>query len=262
MIKAIFFDIDGTLVSFKTHQVPQSAIDAIVQAKAQGVKIYISTGRPFPLINNIDGIKHLVDGYITANGAYCFVGNKVISCQPIPDEDVRTVIRWADEKEFACMVVGEKDLAMYRNNACADRIFRQMLDVNNLQTDVPIEPILRQRILQLTPVISETEEKQLMPLLSGCESSRWYPDFADITARNVNKGNGLLAIAAHQGIRIEETMALGDGGNDIPIVERAGIGVAMGNANDSLKAIANYVTDSVDENGVYHALKHWVFMPH
>ena len=255
MIKAIFFDIDGTLVSFKTHQVPQSAIDAIVQAKAQGVKIYISTGRPFPLINNIDGIKHLVDGYITANGAYCFVGNKVISCQPIPDEDVRTVIRWADEKEFACMVVGEKDLAMYRNNACADRIFRQMLDVNNLQTDVPIEPILCQRILQLTPVISETEEKQLMPLLSGCESSRWYPDFADITARNANKGNGLLAIAAHQGIRIEETMALGDGGNDIPIVERAGIGVAMGNANDSLKAIADYVTDSVDEDGVYHALK-------
>ena len=86
-----------------------------------------------------------------------------------------------------------------------------------------------------------------MPLLSGCESSRWYPDFADITARNVNS------------IRIEETMALGDGGNDIPIVERAGIGVAMGNANDSLKAIADYVTDSVDENGVYHALKHWVF---
>lgn len=108
-------------------------------------------------------------------------------------------------------------------------------------------------------VIPETEEKQLMPLLSGCESSRWYPDFADITARNVNKGNGLLAIAAHQGIRIEETMALGDGGNDIPIVEGAGIGVAMGNANDSLKAIADYVTDPVDENGVYHALKHWVF---
>ncbi len=108
-------------------------------------------------------------------------------------------------------------------------------------------------------VIPETEEKQLMPLLSGCESSRWYPDFTDITARNVNKGNGLLAIAAHQGIRIEETMALGDGGNDIPIVERAGIGVAMGNANDSLKAIADYVTDPVDENGVYHALKHWVF---
>ena len=54
-------------------------------------------------------------------------------------------------------------------------------------------------------------------------------------------------------------MALGDGGNDIPIIERAYIGVAMGNANDSLKAVADYVTDAVDENGVYNALKHWIF---
>lgn len=259
MIKAIFFDIDGTLVSFKTHRIPQSAIDAIVQAKTKGIKIYISTGRPFPLINNISQIEHLVDGYITANGAYCFVEDEVVSCLPIPEEDVRTVINSADEKDFPCMVVGEKDLAMYRNNAYADSIFCEMLNVCNLQTDVSIEPILHQRILQLTPVISLTEEEQLMPLLQGCESSRWHPDFADITAKNVNKGNGLLAIAAHQGINIEETMALGDGGNDIPIIERAYIGVAMGNANDSLKAVADYVTDAVDENGVYNALRHWIF---
>lgn len=260
MIKAIFFDIDGTLVSFKTHQIPQSAIYAIMQAKKHGIKIYISTGRPFPLINNIDEIKHLVDGYITANGAYCFVGDEIILCQPIPEEDVRTVIKCADEKDFACMVVGEKDLAMYRNNVCADRIFHQMLNVSNLQANVLIEPIIRQRILQLTPVISRTEEERLMSLLPGCESCRWYPDFADITAKNVNKGNGLLAIAAYQGIKVEETMALGDGGNDISIIKRAGIGVAMGNANDSLKAVADYVTYSVDKDGVYHALKRWVSM--
>lgn len=52
MIKAIFFDIDGTLVSFNTHRIPQSAIDAISMAKAKGVRIYISTGRPLSLINN------------------------------------------------------------------------------------------------------------------------------------------------------------------------------------------------------------------
>lgn len=259
MIKAIFFDIDGTLVSFKTHRIPQSTIDAIVQAKMQGIKIYISTGRPFLLIDNISPIKHLVDGYITANGAYCFVKDEVISCLSIPEEDVRSVIRFADEKDFACMIVGEKDLVMYRNNACAENIFCKMLNVRNLQTNVSVETILRQRILQLTPVISKTEEELLMPLLSGCESSRWYPKFADITAKNVNKGKGLQVIAAHQGIKIEETMALGDGGNDIPIIEQAGIGVAMGNANDSLKVIADYVTDSVDDDGVYNALNYWIF---
>lgn len=64
-IKAAFFDIDGTLVSFKTHQIPASTIKAIEQAKEQGVKIFISTGRPVAIINNIDTIRHLIDGYIT-----------------------------------------------------------------------------------------------------------------------------------------------------------------------------------------------------
>lgn len=49
MIKALFFDIDGTLVSFNTHQIPQSAIQAITRAKEKGIKIYISTGRPLSL---------------------------------------------------------------------------------------------------------------------------------------------------------------------------------------------------------------------
>lgn len=58
-IKAAFFDIDGTLISFKTHKIPQSTIDALTEAKQNGIKIFISTGRPVALITNIDAIKHL-----------------------------------------------------------------------------------------------------------------------------------------------------------------------------------------------------------
>jgi len=61
------------------------------------------------------------------------------------------------------------------------------------------------------------------------------------------------------GLKKEETMAFGDGGNDIPIVREAGIGVAMGNANESLKAVADYVTASVEEEGIRKALEHFVF---
>ena len=67
--KALFFDVDGTLVSFNTHAIPQSAIESITLAKQRGVKVFISTGRPMRLINNLGAIEHLVDGYITANGA-------------------------------------------------------------------------------------------------------------------------------------------------------------------------------------------------
>ena len=97
-----------------------------------------------------------------------------------------------------------------------------------------------------------------MPRLSGCVSSRWYPDFADITATNANKGNGLLDIISHESISIDETMAFGDGGNDLSIIEKAGLGVAMGNANQALKEVADYVTSSVDEDGVYNAMKKFV----
>ena len=149
MIKAIFFDIDGTLVSFNTHRIPQSAIDAISMVKAKGVRIYISTGRPLSLINNLDEIKHLIDGYITANGALCFSDGKIISCTPIPKEDVLTVLRFSDDMKFPCMVVGEKDLTMYNSDERTDRIFRQMLNVHNMREDNNVEQILQQRILQL-----------------------------------------------------------------------------------------------------------------
>ena len=247
MIKAIFFDIDGTLVSFNTHRIPQSAIDAISMAKAKGVRIYISTGRPLSLINNLDEIKHLIDGYITANGALCFSDGKIISCTPIPKEDVLTVLRFSDDMKFPCMVVGEKDLTMYNSDERTDRIFRQMLNVHNMREDNNVEQILQQRILQLTPVISVAEEKQIMPYISGCVSSRWYPDFADITATNANKGNGLLDIISHEGISIDETMAFGDGGNDLSIIEKAGLGVAMGNANQALKEVAVCMGLSIQE---------------
>lgn len=261
MIKALFFDIDGTLVSFNTHRIPQSAVTAITAAKAAGVGIYISTGRPYALINNLGDIKHLIDGYITTNGAYCFIGDTVVSCTPIPADDVATVIKCAGSMGFACMVVGERDWAMLNadgdNRAVVENIFGRLLNVPCLNGTASLDEVLKQRILQLTPVISPEQEQSLMAMLGGCTSGRWCPDFADITALNADKGNGLLAVAAHQGIKIEETMAFGDGGNDISIVKVAGTGIAMGNANPPLKAVADYVTTSVDDGGIYKALKHF-----
>lgn len=259
MIKAIFFDIDGTLVSFKTHHIPQSTIDAIRKTKAKGIKIYNSTGRPFSLINNLAEIEELIDGYITVNGAYCFSGEKIISCTTIPIKDVQTMIQFSDEMKFPCMIVGEHDLTMYNSNESTNQIFRQMLNVQNLKEDNQLETILNQKILQLTPIIPETVEQQIMPYLTGSISCRWHPAFADVTAKNANKGNGLLDMIAHQGIHIEETMAFGDGGNDISIIEKAGIGIAMGNANQILKSHADYITSSVDENGIYNALQYFIF---
>ena len=91
MTKALFFDIDGTLVSFNTHEIPASAIEALEQAKKNGVKIFISTGRPIQFINNLQAISHLIDGYMTTNGGCCFIGDRTVSIHPIAKDDVKYV---------------------------------------------------------------------------------------------------------------------------------------------------------------------------
>ena len=77
-----------------------------------------------------------------------------------------------------------------------------------------------------------------------------------MTARGNTKQKGLDEIIRHFGIRLEDTIAFGDGGNDIPILRHAGIGVAMGNASDRVKEAADYVTTSVDDDGIANALRY------
>ncbi len=257
-IKALFFDIDGTLVSFKTHQVPQSTVEAIAKAKANGVGIYISTGRPLQIITNLKAIEPYIDGYITTNGALCFVGDKTVCCNPIPEADVTTLIADADEHDYAVLVVGKNGVRLYNPKPIFDEVFVRDLNVTNIDTSLSAADILgREPILQLTPFFSAEHEAQLMPRLADCVSGRWHPAFTDITSKYADKGKGLEAMADFLGISIDQTMAFGDGGNDVAILKRAGIGVAMGNGGEPAKQSADYITTSVDDNGVWNALKHF-----
>lgn len=258
MVKALFFDIDGTLVSFTTHKIPQTTVDAIAQAKKNGVKIYISTGRPISLITNLGQIEHLIDGYITTNGAYCFVddesGRHTICCNDIPTEDIQMMLNAASQWDRPVIFVGQQDIAIYNYKEIVDDVFHKGLGVTNLDYDKPIEDVLVQPILQMTPFISEEQEALIMSNLKDCTSGRWCLDFTDITCKAADKGKGLLAMAEHEGFNIADTMAFGDGGNDISIIKQAGIGVAMWNAGDEVKKNADFTTTSVDEDGIMNAL--------
>jgi Cof subfamily protein (haloacid dehalogenase superfamily) len=254
---ALFFDIDGTLVSFETHEIPPSAVLALTQAKANGAKVYISTGRPVNFITNLGAIEHLIDGYITANGACCFVGAEEVCCRPIPGHEVDMLLGDARKHDYPCIVVGEKDVAVFNPKEIVERVFCGELAVGSQSFQASVEAVLQQRILQMTPFFLEEHEAELMKQLKGCTSGRWHPAFTDITAKEADKGKGLLAMAAYLGIDIGRTIAFGDGGNDLSIIRQAGIGVAMGNALDVLKNAADHVTTSVDDNGVFNALKHF-----
>ena len=254
---ALFFDIDGTLVSFKTHEIPSSTVEALAAAKANGSRVYIATGRPPIIITNLGAIEHLIDGYITTNGALCYVGDELVACQAIPKQDVLTCVEDAQEKGYSLIVVGRTDVAVLDPVGDVDRIFRQMLAVKNLDKVSSLEKVLEQDILQLTPFFPADYEPQLLARMPQCISGRWHPEFTDITATGADKGKGILAMARHEGFDVSRTIAFGDGGNDTSMILQAGIGVAMGNAIDELKAKADYVTTSVDDDGIRNALRHF-----
>ena len=139
---ALFFDIDGTLVSFKTHEIPPSTILALTQAKANGSRVYIATGRPPIIITNLGAIEHLIDGYITTNGALCYVGDELVGCQPIDKDDVMTCVEDSKAKGYSLIIVGRKDVAVLDHSGDVDRIFRQMLAVKNLDKASPLDVVL------------------------------------------------------------------------------------------------------------------------
>ena len=132
--------------------------------------------------------------------------------------------------------------------------------------EIPVPPVASieeargKDILQIMGYFTAEEEKEtdiFGKVLTHCEPMRWYPLFADIIARGNSKSTGIDKVLEYFGINLKDTMAFGDGGNDIPMLKHVATGIAMGNAEPHVKAVADYVTTSVDEDGIANALKHF-----
>ena len=253
--KAIFFDIDGTLVSFKTKSVPESTKTSIHQLKEKGVKVIISTGRALNCISNLDDLEF--DGYITLNGTICLDSTrKIIAQHPIPKESLGKLSLFLEEKPFPCVFVTNKEIFIN----CINEQIQPVYQLINL----PIPPvkdiaeIMKHDIFQISAFMdSELETEFLDHVLTGCDSARWHPAFTDFNVKHISKATGMDELMTYFGIEGQSTMAFGDGGNDISMLKHATMGIAMGNAADHVKTVAGYVTDSVDDDGIVNALKYF-----
>lgn len=251
-MKAVFFDIDGTLVSFKTHEIPQSAIHAIKELRQKGVKVFIATGRHILSIPDMGDLKF--DGYITINGGLCLLGDKKpVYKHCVPRENIKAMIELQKTNPFPCLVMDDNGLFINYIDENIEEVLEMKL-FPNLQVR-PFEISLTVDIYQMVSFISAEQESSVLPHIPDCDSLRWHPAFTDFVPKGSSKAIGIDKLIAHFNIRREETMAFGDGGNDIAMLQHAGVGVVMGNATDEVKAVADYVTDSVDDNGIYNALR-------
>lgn len=255
MIKAIFFDIDGTLVSFDTHKIPQSTIDTLDKLRENGIKIFIATGRSWRQLKEVEGLPQF-DAYITLTGSCCLTGDgEVIYKNCIPQEDMERLAEFHKQRPFPVEFVYLDRETMSETSADVERIWAHV----NMAVPpvVSMEDSDKSEVYQLGLFLSREEEAELQiveRIMPGCVSLRWSPDFFDAVPKGSSKSIGIDKILAHYGIGLDETMAFGDGGNDIDMLRHVGLGVAMGNAGEEVKAAAKYVTTSVDDDGIMNAI--------
>ena len=180
MTKALFFDIDGTLVSFQTHIIPASTIEALTLAHEKGIRIFIATGRPTLIINNLEELQSrgLIDGYITMNGGYCYVGNEIIYKGAIAEKDVKVIADFCQANNYPCIFVGEHDASVCQPDAMLRYIFYEHLGVKEFPEE-DFEKAIQRDVYQITPFFNAEQEKKVLPHATGCEFGRWHPAFVD-----------------------------------------------------------------------------------
>ncbi|KAA8831509.1 Cof-type HAD-IIB family hydrolase [Bifidobacterium tissieri] len=258
-IKAVFFDIDGTLTSFKTHEVPQSTKDAIEELKGKGIKVFIATGRApsqMKIVTARLGIDF--DGYMTMTGQYCFDDNGFLKTHDIDKTDLRIFLDYlADHPEVGANFA-EEDYVYF--NQINEIIRNQYAGLGATAPSLVIDDVNRvfsHPTYQFSAFVKEDEERRIVELLPGCRSVRWHPAFCDFIPADGGKPAGIKAFMELYGFEREECMAFGDGGNDADMLAYAGIGVAMGNGGELAKASADYITADVDDDGILKALQHF-----
>ena len=254
MIKAVFFDIDGTLVSYETHRIPTSTKDALAELQKKGIKTFIATGRPFAAVNNLEGIDF--DGFITVNGAYCMTADKkTIYKKPIPSAQIQSFLDYQKlSGEIPCMAATEHGIHINQINKDVEDVF-QLINFPSVEIK-NLDEIALQEVFQLVAFFKEDVESEIMNnVLPACEAARWNPLFTDIVCKGISKQTGIDKVLEYYGLYLNEAMAFGDGGNDIQMLSHVPASVAMGNALDVVKQAASYATDSVDEDGIWKALK-------
>ena len=126
MIKAMFFDVDGTLVSFRTHRATAAMADALQQLHRRGVKLFISTGRHPRMLQYLRDLFPF-DGWVTMSGQFCYCGDQVIHRNPMDRQAVEELVSAASSNAFSCIFLEGQDIYINYSN---DQTHVFMKDLN------------------------------------------------------------------------------------------------------------------------------------
>ena len=247
-IKIAFFDIDGTLIDMNKKHISEKMIEILNRLKENNIIICIATGRTPVSLPHFPGVEF--DAFLTFNGSYCFNEQQTIFSNPIPAKDVKKIIDNATAIGRPVSIASMNRLAA--NGKDADLVQYYAFAKLEVEVSEDFEEVAKDEIYQIMLGCCEDEHAALMKDVSGARITSWWDRAVDIIPASGGKGVGVEKILEYYHLTKEEAIAFGDGNNDIEMLQAVGLGVAMENASDRLKEIADDICGHVADDGIYH----------
>ncbi len=267
MAKVILIDVDGTLVNYE-NELPDSAVEAIRTARKNGHKVYISTGRSrAEVYENIWAIG--LDGMIGGNGAYVESGGKVIMHKLITAEQCRRIVDWLKNRGLEFYLESNNGLFASENFETRGASTIKEYCARKNKPAATIREVFPEMIFG--GELYRSDLNKISFVLNSYEdyltAAKDFPDmkvgtwggagetalFGDFGVKNIDKAAAIEVLLKYLGAAVEDTVAFGDAKVDIPMLEYCATGVAMGNGGAEIKAAADFVTDTVDNDGLKKA---------
>lgn len=262
-IKAIALDLDGTLTNSQKQITPRTR-EVLKRVQEMGVKIILASGRPVqgiaPLADELELDKY--GGFVMA-----FNGGKLINWHTKEVlQNIALDAQFLPELYQSAMDYGMQILTVQGDKIAATDVADQYVHVEafiNKMELIEYDDFVRQVehpinkcLIVGDPEVLPRVEATLSVQMSGrMDVYRSCPFFLECVPLGVNKGDAMRVLASHLQISTDEMMACGDSYNDMPMIEVAGVGVAMENGEEEVKKLATYVTLSNEEDGVAHAIE-------
>lgn len=269
MVEVVFFDIDGTLTTESNH-IPKTTIQAIQQLKAKGIRPVLATGRPPILIDEISK-KLDIHSYIAMNGQYIVFEGEVIDANPIAMDLVDQVVEFAGARKDGIILCTERELIINSTLSVDPNSFilkvlkrfavliperTQMWFMNQAMRKTPKKADYENKeIFMMNLNVTQEAEKAYARELSGLHFTRANTNSMDIINEGVSKATAVKKMLEHLAIDVKDSVAFGDGLNDLEMLQYVGTGIAMGNGFEELKQAADLVTATVSNAGIQKGLQ-------
>ncbi|WP_034550611.1 Cof-type HAD-IIB family hydrolase [Carnobacterium funditum] len=251
--KMIFFDIDGTLLNHEKNFLPNTK-KALDKLKEEGHEVVIATGRNLYLAKSvIDDLGF--NNYILCNGAVGYFHNELVYENRLDQSELKRLIKIADALNHN-IIYESADMLKRRSEKNDIRMITAMKSVGSstplYDRDYHLTNPIYQGLIFYTDEEKNAYENGQFPKFKFI---RWHDSGVDIVPHDGSKAHTVLDFAKKQGFAVEDTIAFGDGLNDLEMLTEVGIGVAMGNALETVKLKADKITKSCNEDGIYLALQ-------